>query len=116
MGFGEMLLYLNIPYEHTDALTLSDKLAETIYNAALEKSKEMVKTRGTFADYSAENYPYEPRRNILLLAIAPTATISTIAGTSSGIETFFSNVYARETISGKFTIVVQHLIAKLKEK
>ncbi len=75
-----------------------------------------MKTRGTFADYSKERYPYEPRRNILLLAIAPTATISNIAGTSSGIETFFSNVYARETISGKFTIVVQHLIDKLKAK
>ncbi len=116
MGLGEMLLFLNIPYEHTDALALSDKLGETIYKAALETSTELVKTRGTFADYSKENYPYEPRRNILLLAIAPTATISNIAGTSSGIETFFSNVYARETISGKFTIIVQHLIDKLKAK
>ena len=116
MGFGEMLLLLNIPYEHADALTLSDKLGSSIYNAALETSKELVKTRGTFADYSADRYAYEPRRNILLLAIAPTATISNIAGTSSGIETFFSNVYARETISGKFTIVVQHLIEKLKSK
>ncbi len=50
------------------------------------------------------------------MAIAPTATISNIAGTASGIETFFSNVYARETISGKFTIIVQHLIEKLKSK
>lgn len=116
MGFGELLLFLNIPYEHSDALTISDKLGETIYNAALETSKELVKTRGTFADYDPTRYAYEPRRNILLLAIAPTATISNIAGTSSGIETFFSNVYARETISGKFTIVVQHLIEKLKQK
>lgn len=116
MGLGELLLYLNIPYEHTDALTLSEKLAETIYNAALEKSEELAAERGTFQDYDAERYSYKPRRNILLLAIAPTASISNIAGTSSGIETFFSNVYARETISGKFTIVVQHLIEKLKQK
>lgn len=114
MGFGEMLLYLDIAYEHSDALAVSDKLGSTIYNAALEKSKELAKTRGTFADYDKDRYAYEPRRNILLLAIAPTATISNIAGTSSGIETFFSNVYARETISGKFTIVVKHLTERLK--
>ncbi len=114
MGFGEMLLYLDIAYEHADALALSDRLGSTIYNAALETSKELAKTRGTFADYDSTRYSYEPRRNILLLAIAPTATISNIAGTSSGIETFFSNVYARETISGKFTIVVKHLIERLK--
>src|SRR5690606_17932308 len=40
MGFGEMCLLLNIPYEHSDALTLSDKLGETIYKAALEQSVE----------------------------------------------------------------------------
>ncbi len=45
MGFGEMLLFLNIPYENADALTLSDKLGSTIYNAALETSKELVATR-----------------------------------------------------------------------
>jgi len=107
---------LDIPYESKDALTLSDKLGSTIYNAALETSKELVATRGPFLDYDADRYAYEPRRNILLLAIAPTATISNIAGTSSGIEPFFSNVYARETLSGKFTIIVKHLIDKLKAK
>lgn len=116
MGLGEMLLLLDIPYESKDALALSDKLGSTIYTAALETSKELAVTRGTFLDYDADRYAYEPRRNILLLAIAPTATISNIAGTSSGIEPFFSNVYARETLSGKFTIIVKHLIDKLKAK
>jgi ribonucleoside-diphosphate reductase alpha chain len=51
----------------------------------------------------------------LLLAIAPTASISNIAGTSSGIEPFFANVYSRETISGKFTIIVKELIQQLKD-
>lgn len=48
------------------------------------------------------------------MAIAPTATISNIAGTSSGIETYFSNIYSRETISGKFTVTVGALVQKLK--
>jgi len=45
MGFGEMLLLLNIPYEHSDALALSDKLGDTIYKAALETSTDLAKTR-----------------------------------------------------------------------
>lgn len=116
MGLGELFLKLEIPYEHPDALKLSDALGKFIYENAYETSVELAAERGTFADYSTENYPYVPRRNILLLAIAPTATISNIAGTSSGVETYFSNVYARETVSGKFTIIVKALVDKLKAK
>ncbi len=116
MGLGDMLLRLEIPYEHTDALKLSDALAKFMYEHAYTTSVGLAKERGTFADYTTENYPYEPRRNILLMAIAPTATISNIAGSSSGVETYFSNVYARETVSGKFTIIVKALVEKLKEK
>lgn len=116
MGLGELFLKLDIPYESTDALKMSDALAKTMYEASYETSVELAAERGTFADYSAENYPYAPRRNILLMAIAPTATISNIAGTSSGVETYFSNVYARETVSGKFTIIVKALVDKLKAK
>jgi ribonucleoside-diphosphate reductase alpha chain len=114
MWLGEMLQSLHIPYESTEALTLSDKLGSCIYTTALETSKKLVATRWTFADYDPHRYDYEPRRNILLLAIAPTASISNIAGTSSGIEPFFSNVYARETLSGKFTIIVKWLVDTLK--
>jgi ribonucleoside-diphosphate reductase alpha chain len=116
MGLGELFLKLEIPYEHTDALKLSDTLAKFMYDAAYETSVGLVAERGTFGDYTPENYPYAPRRNILLMAIAPTATISNIAGSSSGIETYFSNVYARETVSGKFTIIVKALVDKLKAK
>lgn len=62
---------------------MSDALAKAMYESAYETSVELAAERGTFADYSTENYPYVPRRNILLMAIAPTATISNIAGTSS---------------------------------
>jgi ribonucleoside-diphosphate reductase alpha chain len=116
MGLGELFLKLDIPYESTDALKISDALAKYMYEAAYEVSVGLAAERGTFADYSAENYSYEPRRNILLMAVAPTATISNIAGTSSGVETYFSNVYARETVSGKFTIIVKTLVDKLKAK
>gem|GEM_PF-4658749 len=70
-----------------------------MYKHALATSEGLAEERGTFLDYDAERYDYKARRNILMLSIAPTASISNIAGTSSGIETFFANVYSRETIS-----------------
>jgi ribonucleoside-diphosphate reductase alpha chain len=115
MWLGEMLQMLDITYESNDALVLSDKLGDCIYSTALATSTWLVSSRWTFGDYDPSRYSYAPRRNILLLAIAPTASISNIAGTSSGIEPFFSNVYARETLSGKFTIIVRWLVDKLKE-
>ncbi len=115
MGLGELLIQLHIPYEHKDALTLSDQLGGFIYAEALAASAQLATERGTFGDWSADRYSYGPRRNALLLAIAPTASISNIAGTSSGIETFFANVYSRETLSGKYTIIVKQLVDQLKE-
>lgn len=110
-----MLIDLSIAYDSQDAVEISDKLGAFIYKHALDTSKDLAKTRGTFGDYH-EGYGYEPRRNILLLSIAPTASISNIAGTSSCIEPFYANVYSRETTSGKFTIVVRQLVEELKAK
>ncbi len=114
MWFGELLLKLNISYDSPQALKVSDYLWSVIYDTALAKSQELAAIKWTFADYDSNKYPYAPRRNILLLAIAPTASISNIAGTSSGIEPFYSNIYSRETLHGKFTIVVQDLVNTLK--
>jgi ribonucleoside-diphosphate reductase alpha chain len=51
-----------------------------------------------------------------LLAIAPTASISLIAGTSSTVDPYFSNLYSRETMGGKFTIVNEMLVKQCKAK
>lgn len=115
MWFGEMLIQLEIAYDSKEAIELSDRLGSCMYTNALAKSQELAQTRWTFADYH-EWYGYEPRRNILMLSIAPTASISNIAWTSSCIEPYYANVYSRETTSGKFTIVVRQLIEELKSK
>ena len=115
MWFGDMLLQLGIDYSSKDAVRLSSHLAKNMYESALQESRDLTKERGTFGDYH-EGYGYEPRRNILLLSIAPTASISNIAGTSSCIEPYYSNIYSRETTSGKFTIIVKELINNLKAK
>ncbi|MBP6256316.1 hypothetical protein KA405_00945 [Patescibacteria group bacterium] len=53
---------------------------------------------------------------MLLLAIAPTASISLLAGVTSGIDSNFGMVYSRENQFGKFTVVCERLINELKTK
>ncbi|XVH32816.1 ribonucleoside-diphosphate reductase subunit alpha [Haloferacaceae archaeon DSL9] len=55
-------------------------------------------------------------RNSNTMAIAPTATISTIAGTTPSIEPLYSNLYVKSNMSGDFTIVNDHLVSDLKER
>ena len=114
MWFGELCIKLCIDYEHKDALRLADKLWAFMQHHAIQASQDLAKERGPFKDWNENNYPYEARRNALLMAIAPTASISNICGTSSGIETYFANVYSRETLSGKYTIIVKQLVKQLK--
>jgi ribonucleoside-diphosphate reductase alpha chain len=114
MGFASLLIHLHISYDSKEATIIADKLGEFMYAKALEKSKELAKVRGPFRDYPEREYPYEERRNILLLAIAPTASISLLAGVSSGIDSHFAMVYSREIQFGKFTVVVGELIEELK--
>ena len=115
MGFGELCIKLGIDYESKDAIKLADKLGAFVQQHALSASQDLAKERGPFRDWNEQDYPYEARRNALLMAIAPTASISNICGTSSGIETYFANVYSRETLSGKYTIIVKQLVKQLKD-
>ncbi len=116
MGFADFLIDLHIAYDHHDATTLIDKLGAFMYQAALEKSVALAAAKWPFRDYDPSRYPYEARRNILLLAIAPTASISLLAGVTSGIDSNFGMVYSRENQFGKFTVVCERLINELKTK
>lgn len=116
MWFADFLIDLHIPYDHHDATIIIDKVGAFMYQAALEKSIALAASKGPFRDYSPKNYPYEARRNILLLAIAPTASISLLAWVSSGIDSNFGMVYSRENQFWKFTVVCERLIYELKAK
>lgn len=117
MGLWDLMIQLNVAYDTPEAVSLCDYLGDLMYSTALETSEKLAEERGAFADYEANpsHYSYKARRNSLLLALMPTATTSNIMGTSSCIEPYFSNVYSRETISGKFTMVNKHLVNQLKD-
>ncbi|WP_457641507.1 ribonucleotide reductase N-terminal alpha domain-containing protein [Persephonella sp.] len=121
MGFAETLIELGIPYDSDEAVEFARKVARFMRETAYKKSEELAKERGAFPHYEemkkkGKPYLYPPRRNAVLLAIAPTASISIIAGTTSSIDSYFSNVYSRDTLSGKFIVVNKQLMKILEEK
>jgi ribonucleoside-diphosphate reductase alpha chain len=115
--FGDLLIQLNIAYDSPECVRISEYLSKIMYDNALETSEALAVERGAFADYqeNPSHYSYKARRNSLLLALMPTATTSNIVWASSCIEPYFSNVYTREIISGKFTVVNTHLVNQLKK-
>lgn len=84
-------------------------------------SQQLAEEHGAFDHYpemeeQGKPYDYKPRRNAVLLAIAPTASISIISGTTSSIDSYFSNLYSRDTLSGKYMVINRQLIEDLENK
>ena len=121
MGFAEALIDLDIAYDSEEAVILARKLGAFMRKVAYRTSQELAEERGAFKHYremkeQGSPYDYEPRRNAVLLAIAPTASISIISGTTSSIDSYFSNLYSRDTLSGKHIVINRQLIEDLEEK
>ncbi len=121
MGYAEALVQLGIAYDSEEAVITARKMGSFIREAAYRQSEKLAEERGAFTHYeemksTGKPYDYSPRRNAVLLAIAPTATISIIAGTTSSIDSYFSNVYSRDTLSGKHIVINRRLIDDLEKK
>jgi ribonucleoside-diphosphate reductase alpha chain len=90
-GWADMLIELGIPYDSKEALSLGEKVMKVIQEEAVSASRELAKSRGPFPLWPVSIYKKEPpRRNSTVTTIAPTGTISIIAGASSGIEPLFA--------------------------
>ncbi|GAB3342203.1 ribonucleoside-diphosphate reductase subunit alpha [Marilutibacter aestuarii] len=141
MGLQDVFFKLRLPFDSAPARALSREIAEAIYFHALSASNELAIERGRhpgFADTRASQGEFqfqawgvEPAdasrwealrarilahglRNSLLVAIAPTATIASIAGCYECIEPQVSNLFKRETLSGDFIVVNRYLVEELK--
>ena len=89
-----MLLDLNIPYDSQEALDLAEKIMGVIQEEAVKETQRLAKIRGAFPMFESSIYKDEkPRRNSTVTTIAPTGTISIIAGASSGCEPLFAIAY-----------------------
>jgi ribonucleoside-diphosphate reductase alpha chain len=102
MGFADMLIKLKISYDSEEALALGEKLMKFIEEQGHKKSIEIGEERGSFPNFDKSIYEgkYKAMRNSTVTTIAPTGTISIIAGCSSGIEPIFAISFIRNVLSG----------------
>jgi ribonucleoside-diphosphate reductase alpha chain len=103
MGFADLLFMLKIPYDSKEALRLGERLITFIAKEAQETSMELGKERGSFKNFQQSTWQkkYSAMRNATCITIAPTGTISIIAGCSSGIEPVFALAFIRRVMEGK---------------
>jgi ribonucleoside-diphosphate reductase alpha chain len=112
MGFAEMLILLNLPYQSEEALKLAEKLMKFINETAHLKSQEIAKRRGSFPAFKGsiwEKLGYGAMRNSTCTTVAPTGTISIIANTTSGIEPLFAVSFVRDVLEGTKLLEVNSL-------
>ena len=93
MGWADALVRLGIPYDSQEALDLADRLGGFVKGVAWDESEKLAQERGPFPEYersALKERGMAPVRNSSVITIAPTGTISRIAGCSSGIEPHFA--------------------------
>ncbi|MGZ4509756.1 MAG: adenosylcobalamin-dependent ribonucleoside-diphosphate reductase [Mycobacterium sp.] len=99
MGLAEMLAGLGIPYDSEQGVRLAGRVARTLSGVAHATSVRLAEERGPFPAFARSRFAGSaPRRNAQLTSIAPTGTISLIAGTTAGIEPMFAIAYTRNVI------------------
>lgn len=117
MGFADLLFMLGVPYNSEEGVALAEKLMNFINDVAKSASRELAKVRGAFPEFEKSIYKdEEPLRNSTVTTIAPTGTISIIAGASSGIEPLFAIAFVRNVMDNDKLFEVHPYFEKLAKE
>jgi ribonucleoside-diphosphate reductase alpha chain len=111
MGLAELLATLGVAYDSDAAVRLAGRLAHHIGEHAREASVELASARGPFPAFPDSVFARtgsQPRRNAQVTSVAPTGTVSLIAGTTAGIEPMFAIAYARNVLGRHLIEVNAH--------
>ena len=102
MGFADMLIRMGIPYTSDEAVKTASSIMKFFHRASLKASRDLAEERGVFPNYKQSIFAEknDRLRNATVNTVAPTGTISIIAGCSSGIEPLFALSYVRNVLSG----------------
>jgi len=143
MGLQDVFFKMGLPFDSPEALEMTSRIQEHMYLAAVQTSAALAEKSGPHAAFDEtwasegklqfDLWGVEPTlteewakvkakiaktglRNSLIVAIAPTATIASIAGCYECIEPQVSNLFKRETLSGDFLQINNYLVNELKDR
>ncbi len=116
MGFADMLIRMAIPYDSEAAVAKAEEVMGFIAGEARAASAELGRLRGNFPAYPGSRFdgPETPNmRNATVTTIAPTGTISLIAGASGGVEPLFAVAHARHVLEGERLFDIHPLFVEM---
>jgi len=118
MGFAEFLINLGIPYDSDKAVQFGEKLMKFINEEARKASNKLGEERGSFPNFERSIWKGKVKatRNATVTTIAPTGTISIIAGATSGIEPLFAVCFVRDVMEGTHLLEVSPSFEKIARK
>ncbi len=120
MGFADMLIHLGIPYASEPAAKMAKEVMSFIEERAQQASVQLAEQRGVFPNWGTSVYNRDGNgrrlRNATVTTIAPTGSISIIAGSSSGIEPLFAVAYTRHVLDGEELVEVNPLFEQVAQE